>query len=72
MVQWTFKVSNTLDPKSLTNRVRDTKDEEILGGFSDYELKKLKIIVKSIRLKRYLRVGHTQGQKTVACLLSNM
>ena len=35
-------MAKILDTKPITYRLRDTKDEEILGGFYDYELQKVK------------------------------
>jgi hypothetical protein len=34
-------VSKFLDTKPITYRLRDMKDDEILGGFYDYELQKV-------------------------------
>jgi hypothetical protein len=37
-----FKVAKILDTKPITYRLRDTKDEEILCGFYDYEQQKIR------------------------------
>jgi hypothetical protein len=46
-----FKVSKILDTKPITYRLRDMKDEEILGVIYDYELQKFKN-TGLIKLKR--------------------
>ena len=48
-----FKVSKILDTEPTTYRLRDTKDDESLGDFYEYELQKLETLVKFIKLKRY-------------------
>ena len=37
-----FKVSKILDTEPTTSQLRDTKDDEILGGFYEYELQKVR------------------------------
>jgi hypothetical protein len=46
-----FKVSKVLDTKPVTYHLRDIRDEEILGGLYEYELRKVKS-KECIRLKR--------------------
>ena len=39
------------------------KDEDIFGGFYDYELQIVQTILKSIKIERYLRLLHTGARE---------
>jgi hypothetical protein len=64
-------VSKVLDTKPVTNWLRNTKDEEILSGFYDYELQKVKNNSKIYQIEKKLK-SNAQGQETVAFPLARI
>jgi len=58
-----FKVAKILDTKPITYRLRDTKDEEILGGFYDYELQKVKNASEIYQIEKILKTRTRGGKK---------
>ena len=58
-----FKVAKILDTKPITYRLRDTKDEEILCGFYDYELQKVKTNSEIYQIEKILKTLTRRGRK---------
>jgi hypothetical protein len=56
-------VAKILDTKPLTYRLRDTKDEKILGGFYDYELQKVKKNSEIYQIEKILKTRTRRGRK---------
>ena len=63
MVHRTFSSGKILDTKPITYRLRDTKDEEILGGFYDYELQKVKNASEIYQIEKILKTRIRRGKK---------
>ena len=58
-----FKVAKILDTKPITHRLRDNKDEDILGGFYDYELQKVKNNSEIYQIEKILKTRTRRGKK---------
>jgi hypothetical protein len=56
-------VTKILDTKPITYRLRDTKDEEILRGFYDYELHKVKNNSEIYQIEKILKSRTRKGKK---------
>ena len=58
-----FKVSKILDTTTTTYRLRDTKDDEILGGFYEYELQKVRNTSEIYQIEKILKSRTRRGKK---------
>ena len=58
-----FKVSKILDTIPITYRLRDTKDDEILGGFYEYELQKVRNTSEIYQIEKLLKSRTRRGKK---------
>ena len=58
-----FKVSKILDTIPITYRLRDTKDDEILGGFYEYELQKVRNTSEIYQIEKILKSRTRRGKK---------
>ena len=58
-----FKVAKILDTKPITYRLPDAKDKEILGGFYDCELQKVKNNSEIYQIEKILKTRTRRGKK---------